>query len=164
MADQVAFTLNGRAVAIPAAGTRALLDVLRGDFGLHGPKYGCGLAQCGACMVLVDGQPARACVLRTGRVAGRHVTTLEGLADPATGRLHPVQQGFVQAEGAQCGYCLNGMVMTTVALLARDPDPDDDRIRAALRHNLCRCGTHQEIIASVRRAAVLLAEQRAAAP
>ena len=90
----------------------------------------------------------------------RLITTLEGLADPQTGALHPVQQGFVEAEGAQCGYCLNGMVMMAVALLAREPNPDEERIREVLRHNLCRCGTHKDIIASVRRAAELMALSR----
>lgn len=141
---------------------RTLLDVLRNDFAVNGPKYGCGMAQCGACMVLVDGRPARACVLRAARVQGRRVLTLEGLADPVSGALHPVQEGFVQAQGAQCGYCLNGMVMTACALLATNPDPGEGEIREALRDNLCRCGTHREIVASVMRAAEITAERRAA--
>lgn len=141
---------------------RTLLDVLRNDFAVNGPKYGCGMAQCGACMVLVDGRPARACVLRAARVQGRRVVTLEGLADPVSGALHPVQEGFVQAQGAQCGYCLNGMVMTACALLAGNPDPGEGEIREALRDNLCRCGTHREIVASVMRAAEIMAERRAA--
>lgn len=141
---------------------RTLLDVLRNDFAVNGPKYGCGMAQCGACMVLVDGRPARACVLRAARVQGRRVLTLEGLADPVSGALHPVQEGFVQAQGAQCGYCLNGMVMTACALLAGNPDPGEGEIREALRDNLCRCGTHREIVASVMRAAEITAERRAA--
>lgn len=157
MVAMLEFSVNGVPVATPAGRDRLLLDLLRDDLCLNGPKYGCGLAQCGACTVLVDGIPARACVLRAVHVRGREVTTLEGLADPETGALHPVQQGFLEAEGAQCGYCLNGMVMTAVALLAREPDPDEARIVEALRHNLCRCGTHREIIASVLRAAELLA-------
>ncbi len=151
------FTLNDHHVDLPPDRHRTLLDVLRHDLGMNGPKYGCGLAQCGACTVLVDGMPARSCVLRAARVAGRRVTTLEGLVDPETGALHPVQQGFVEAQGAQCGYCLNGMVMTAVALLEANPSPSDAEIRSGLRDNLCRCGTHQEIIASVRRAAEILA-------
>ncbi|MGO4853541.1 (2Fe-2S)-binding protein [Phaeovulum sp. W22_SRMD_FR3] len=151
------FTLNDHPVDLTPDPHRTLLDVLRHDLGMNGPKYGCGLAQCGACTVLVDGVPARACVLRAARVADRRVTTLEGLADPETGALHPVQQGFVEAQGAQCGYCLNGMVMTAVALLERNPAPSEAEIRAGLRDNLCRCGTHQEIIASVRRAAEIMA-------
>jgi nicotinate dehydrogenase subunit A len=152
----VSFTLNGRPARIPDGADRMLLDVLREAFGLHAAKYGCGLAQCGACTVLVDGRPARACVLRVAMVAGRAVTTMEGLADPETGALHPVQQGFLEAEGAQCGYCLNGMVMSAVALLADEPRPSAARVAEALRHNLCRCGTHTEIVASVLRAAELM--------
>jgi nicotinate dehydrogenase subunit A len=110
--------------------------------------------------VLVDGRPARACVLRMVLIEGRTVTTLEGLADPDTGALHPVQQGFLEAEGAQCGYCLNGMGMSAVALLADEPQPDAARVAQALRHNLCRCGTHTEIIASVLRAAELMERAR----
>ena len=134
---------------------RMLLDVLRAELGLNGPKYGCGLAQCGACTVLVDGVPARSCLLRMHRVEGAEITTLEGLAAP-DGTLHPVQEGFLKAQGAQCGYCLNGMVMTSVALLRRTPDPSEAQIRDALRHNICRCGAHLEIIASVRAAAKLM--------
>ena len=152
----VSFTLNGEFLSIPLDGPRNLLDLLRDDCAITGPKYGCGLAQCGACTVLVDGRPARACVLRAQMVEGRAVTTLEGLADPETGQLHPVQQGFLDCEGAQCGYCLNGMVLTAVAFLADTPQPDEAQVRAALRHNLCRCGTHTEIIASVMRAAELM--------
>lgn len=154
------FTLNGAEVSLDTAAERTLLDVLRSDFGLNGPKYGCGMAQCGACTVLVDGAPARSCVLRAARVSGRQVTTLEGLADPDTGALHPVQRAFIEMQGAQCGYCLNGMVMTAVALLAREPAPDRARIREALRDNLCRCGTHVEIIASVERASALIAQDK----
>lgn len=160
MTINMSFELNGRARTAQVDTHRTLLEMLRGDFSLHGPKYGCGMAQCGACTVLVDGAPARSCVMRAARVGGRRVTTLEGLADPDTGALHPVQQGFVDCQGAQCGYCLNGMVMTACALLDRHPDPTEDEIRAALRDNLCRCGTHCEIVASVRRAAVLIAQQR----
>lgn len=137
-----------------------LLQVLRNDLGLNGPKYGCGLGECGACTVLVDGVAARACVLPVGGVAGRAVTTLEGLArrgaDGAL-HLHPVQQAFVDAQAAQCGYCLNGMVMATVALLRREPAPSPAQVRAELSHNLCRCGTHLEILDAVQRAVGLSA-------
>ena len=149
--------VNGKAHNLELDPHRTLLDVLRAELGLKGPKYGCGMAQCGACTVLIDGAPARACVLRVGKLAGRAVTTLEGLADPDTGALHPVQSGFIAEEGAQCGYCLNGMIMSAVALLRQDPRPSEARIRAALAHNLCRCGTHTEIVASVQRAAERLA-------
>jgi nicotinate dehydrogenase subunit A len=160
----IAFTLNGRAVEVAEAPARLLLDTLRETFGLTAAKYGCGLAQCGACTVLVDGRPARACVLRMPHVAGREVVTLEGLADPETGALHPVQQGFLEAQGAQCGYCLNGMVMSAVALLADEPRPSAARVAEALRHNLCRCGTHTEIVASVLRAAELMGRGAEATP
>lgn len=152
----IPLVLNGRATEIVADGDRTLLDVLRTDCGITSPKYGCGLAQCGACTVLVDDAPARACVLRLAQAAGRRITTLEGLADAASGDLHPVQEGFRQCEGAQCGYCLSGMVMTTVALLRHSPNPTEAEVRNALRHNLCRCGTHREIVASVLRAADLM--------
>jgi len=125
--------------------------VLRNDLGLNGPKYGCGLGECGACMVLVDGVAARACTIPAGGVAGRAITTLEGLG--SDGALHPVQQAFIDAQAAQCGYCLNGMIVSTVALLARTPKPGEREIRDALSHNLCRCGTHLEILDAVRRAA-----------
>jgi nicotinate dehydrogenase subunit A len=152
----LSFELNGRQRSASVDRRGSLLELLRDGFGLNGPKYGCGLAQCGACTVLVDGAPARACVMRAARIGGRRVTTLEGLADPELGVLHPVQQGFVDCQGAQCGYCLNGMVMTACALLERRPDPTEDEIRQALRDNLCRCGAHREIIASVRRAAAIM--------
>lgn len=154
--EKLTFNLNGRAFDCAVEASVTLLEVLRQHAGLNGPKYGCGQAQCGACTVLVDGRPARACVLRAALVEGRDVTTLEGLADEGGGKLHPVQQAFLECEGAQCGYCLNGMVMTTVALLADVKGPDEAQVRAALRHNLCRCGTHTEIIASVLRAADLM--------
>lgn len=152
------FTVNGRKVALSDVSQLSLLAVLRDRLALNGPKYGCGLGQCGSCTVLLDDAPARSCVMRAARVQGRAVTTLEGLADPVSGALHPVQQGFIDGQGAQCGYCLNGMVMTAVALLARNPDPTEAEIRQALRDNLCRCGTHLEIVASVRHAARRMAE------
>ena len=167
--------VNGRVLSLAVDGSAPLLAVLRNDLGMNGPKYGCGLGECGACTVLVDGVAARACVIPLAGVAGREVTTLDGLAtaadlhpEPPAGlsplqpaRLHPVQQAFIDTQAAQCGYCLNGMVMATVALLRRQPQPSDAQVRAALSHNLCRCGTHLEILAAVQRAAVLMA---AAAP
>jgi nicotinate dehydrogenase subunit A len=150
----VALIVNGKSCVVPATGT-TLLHVLRNDLALNGPKFGCGLGECGACTVLVDGVAARACVIPAKGVAGRVITTLEGLATPAG--LHPVQQGFVDAQAAQCGYCLNGMVMMAVALLARQPVPSEDDIRRELSCNLCRCGTHVEIVRAVQRAAVLMA-------
>lgn len=152
--------VNGREYALAAAADALLLDILRNDIGLNGPKYGCGLAQCGACSVLVGGQPARSCVMTLAALRGRPVTTLEGLA--RDGVLHPVQQAFIEGQGAQCGYCLNGMIMTTVALLDAKPEPTETEIRAALKHNLCRCGTHARILDCVRRAVGKMT--RAAAP
>ena len=152
--DTITLAVNGTPVGFDRPGWVPLLSLLRNDLGLNGPKYGCGLGQCGACTVLVDGVPARACILPLGVARGRTVTTLEGLA-PA-GSLHPVQQAFVDAQAAQCGYCLNGMIMTTVALLARDPSPGEAEIRRELSGNLCRCGTHVEILRAVHRAAELM--------
>ena len=143
--------VNGATHELQAPAQAPLLQVLRNDLGLNGPKYGCGLGQCGACTVLLDGVAARSCCLPLAGVAGREVTTLEGLAAP-DGTLHPVQQAFVDAQAAQCGYCLNGMVMTVAALLRREPAASDERLRAELSHNLCRCGTHVEILRAAQRA------------
>ena len=148
-------TVNGEPVERDVPREAMLLHVLRNDLQLNGPKYGCGLGQCGACMVLIDGVAARACVIPAHGVAGRSVTTLEGLGDAA--RPHPVQQAFIDCQAAQCGYCLSGMIVATVALLARNPAPSDNDARAALSHNLCRCGAHVEILRAVQRAAVLMA-------
>ncbi|OTP67207.1 Isoquinoline 1-oxidoreductase alpha subunit [Caballeronia sordidicola] len=127
-----------------------LLYVLRNDFELNGPKYGCGLGQCGACTVLLDGGAARSCVVPVAAAIGRETVTLEGLG--TLDALHPIQRAFIDEQAAQCGYCLNGMIMSTKALLDRDPEPDDAAIREALRFNLCRCGTHIEIMKAVHRA------------
>ncbi len=150
-------TVNGRDHDVAATPGTALLTVLRNDLGLNGPKYGCGLGECGACTVLVDGVAARACVIPAGGVAGRAITTLEGLAQE--GMLHPVQRAFIAEEAAQCGYCLNGMIMTTVALLARRPQPTDAEIRAEFARSLCRCGAHVEILRAVHHAAALVAHE-----
>ncbi|HUG21420.1 (2Fe-2S)-binding protein [Piscinibacter sp.] len=145
--------VNGRTHALAAPPDAPLLQVLRNDLGLNGPKYGCGLGECGACLVLVDGVAARSCVIPAGGVAQREITTLEGLGTRE--HPHPVQQAFIDAQAAQCGYCLNGMVVATVALLRRMPRPTDEQVRAALSHNLCRCGTHLEILQAVHHAAEL---------
>jgi nicotinate dehydrogenase subunit A len=149
----VAVTLhvNGRAHTLDVPPEASLLAVLRNDLQLNGPKYGCGLGECGACTVLVDGIAARACVIPVAGVAGREVTTLEGLRSP--GALHPVQEAFIEAQAAQCGYCLNGMIVMAAALLARNPDPSEEEIRNELSGNLCRCGTHIEIVRAVKLAA-----------
>ncbi|SDZ38338.1 nicotinate dehydrogenase subunit A [Variovorax sp. YR634] len=152
-AEPLHLLVNGQAQSIEGVPREAtLLHLLRNDLGLNGPKYGCGLGQCGACTVHVDGVAARSCVIPARGVAGRSITTLEGLG--ARGDWHPVQAAFEDAQAAQCGYCLNGMVMQAAALLARDPDASDARIRSELSGNLCRCGTHIEILDAVQRAAV----------
>ena len=156
----VSLNLNGRVESLAVAGDLPLLTVLRNDLGLNGPKYGCGLGECGACMVLIDGRAARSCALPLAGVAGREVTTLEGLGGARSP--HPVQQAFVEAQAAQCGYCLNGMVIATVSLLRRTPQPSEAQVRAALSHNLCRCGSHLEILAAVQLAATKLAAARPA--
>jgi nicotinate dehydrogenase subunit A len=143
--------VNGSGHAVEAAGNTALLHILRNDLELNSPKYGCGLGECGACTVLIDGVAARSCVLPLRLAEGREIVTLEGLGTPQA--LHPVQQAFIDAEAAQCGYCTNGMILTLAALLRRQPDPDDAMIRNELRYNLCRCGTHVEILRAARLAA-----------
>lgn len=127
-----------------------LLYILRNDLSLNGPKFGCGLGECGACSVLIDGRAVRSCVVPVNAVTGRNVTTLEGLGDQHAP--HPVQQAFIDENAAQCGYCLNGMIITVTALALRNPDASEGEIKAALARNLCRCGTHKEIIAAAKRA------------
>ena len=148
------FTLNGAAQTLAVFKETSLLNLLRNDFELNSPKYGCGLGECGACTVLVDGVAARACVIPAAGVADRHITTLEGLGK--LGNPHPIQQAFIDEQAAQCGYCLSGMIMMTAALLSRNPDPTEADIHRELSGNLCRCGTHVEIVNAVLRAAVLL--------
>jgi nicotinate dehydrogenase subunit A len=147
----IRLTVNGTSHDVGAAPDTPLLYVLRNDFALNGPKYGCGLGECGACTVLIDGQAARSCVIPIEGCMGREITTLEGLGS----REHPdaVQQAFITEQAAQCGYCLNGMIMTTKALLNNNPHPTLDEVRAALRYNLCRCGAHVEILRAAMRAA-----------
>lgn len=152
--QRVTLHVNGVVRELPVSGQASLLTVLRNDLCLNSPKYGCGLGECGACTVLVDGVAARSCVIPAGGLGSRQVTTLEGLG--SQGNLHPVQQAFIDEQAAQCGYCLSGMVVMTAALLARKPDPTDEEIRRELSGNLCRCGTHLEILKAVRRAAELM--------
>jgi len=142
-------TVNGKEHEVSASPGTPLLYVLRNELELNGPKFGCGLAQCGACTVHIDGKPARSCSVPVSAVKGR-VTTIEGLGTPA--KPHPLQQAFIVEQAAQCGYCINGMIMTASALLARNPKPSERQIRAALDGNLCRCGTHMRILRAVRRA------------
>jgi nicotinate dehydrogenase subunit A len=147
----ITLNVNGKTQRLDVEPDTPLLYVLRDDLALNGPKFGCGLAQCGACTVLLDGAAARSCSVPVSRAAGKRVVTLEGLG--STEKPHPVQQAFIEEQAAQCGYCVNGMIMTSKALLDRTPDPSDKQIRAALAENLCRCGTHQRILAAVKRAA-----------
>ena len=146
--------VNSEQHLLPLLHEASLMHVLRNDLALNGPKYGCGLGQCGACTVLIDGVAARSCVVPASGVQGRAITTLEGLGSRE--QLHPVQQAFIDEQAAQCGYCLNGMILMTVSLLAHTPDPTEAEIRCALSGNFCRCGTHVEIIRAVKRAAVLM--------
>jgi nicotinate dehydrogenase subunit A len=150
-AAMVKLYVNGEERELPLSSSAPLLSILRNDLCLNGPKYGCGLGECGACTVLVDGIAARACILTAANVEGRQILTLEGLGTPD--KPHPVQAAFIAAAGAQCGYCLNGMIMTAAALLAANPAPTDQEIKEALRYNLCRCGAHMEILAAVKLAA-----------
>lgn len=150
----VTLSVNGTSHRLDVEPDTPLLYVLRDTLGLHGPKYGCGLAQCGSCTVLVDGKAVRSCAVDVGKVQGR-VLTLEGLGTPA--KPDPVQQAFIDEQAAQCGYCINGMVMTAKAFLdGRRSAPSEAEIRKELDNNLCRCGTHQRIVAAVKRAAVLM--------
>ena len=147
--------VNGKSRQVDAEPDTPLLYVLRDDLGLHGPKFGCGLAQCGSCTVLIDGKAVRACAHPVSKVGPGKVVTLEGLGTPQ--KPSPVQQAFIDEQAAQCGYCINGMVMQATAFLAaRKSSPSEPEIRQALQNNLCRCGTHQRIIAAVKRAAVLM--------
>ena len=152
----IRLTVNGERHDVNAAPDTALLYVLRNDLALNGPKYGCGLGECGTCTVLIDGMAARSCVIPIEGCVGRDIVTLEGLGS----REHPdpVQDAFIREQAAQCGYCLNGMIMTTKALLLRTPRPTEAEIAEALRYNLCRCGAHIEIMRAAMRAAGRLVE------
>jgi nicotinate dehydrogenase subunit A len=154
----IRLTVNGAAHDVAADGDTALLYVLRNDLALNGPKYGCGLGECGTCTVLIDGVAARSCAIPISGCVGRAITTLEGLGTRESP--DPVQQAFIDEQAAQCGYCLNGMIMTTKALLNANPHPSETDVLEALRYNLCRCGAHVEIIRAAMRAAGHLAEAR----
>jgi nicotinate dehydrogenase subunit A len=154
----IRLTVNGRIHDVDAAPDTALLYVLRNDLELNGPKYGCGLGECGTCTVLIDGSAARSCVIPIGGCVEREILTLEGLGSREAP--DPVQQAFIDEQAAQCGYCLNGMIMTTTALLKRNPHPSESEVLESLRYNLCRCGAHIEIMRAAMRAAGLVAEAR----
>jgi nicotinate dehydrogenase subunit A len=160
MSAAIKMTVNGKPQQFTAAPDTPLLYVLRNDVGLSGPRFGCGLAQCGACTVHVDGAAVRSCVMPISALAGKRITTLEGLAATAPGKpaLHPVQQAFVDEQAAQCGYCINGWIMTSAALLKEKPNATDAELRAGLDGLKCRCGTHMSILRAVKRAAKQLAK------
>jgi nicotinate dehydrogenase subunit A len=144
-------TVNGQSHEVEATPETPLLYVLRNEMELNAPKFGCGLSQCGACTVLLDGEAIRSCIYPVSDVAGKQVITLEGLGSEE--HPHPLQQAFIDEQAAQCGYCISGMIMTAEAFLRTNPNPDEADIRKALATNLCRCGTHVRIIRAIQRAA-----------
>jgi nicotinate dehydrogenase subunit A len=151
MSSKVSFRLNGRPVMLEVEDPQMpLLYALRDDYGLHGPRFGCGLAQCGACTVHLNGSAARSCVIPISAVAGSSVTTLEGLGTPE--KPHPLQRAFVEEQALQCGYCINGMIMQAADLLQRKKNVTEADIKAELANNLCRCGTHLRIVRAIKRA------------
>ncbi len=154
MARITEILVNGKRHAIDADAEATLLSVLRDDLGLTGTKFGCGEGQCRACTVLLDGKPVHSCLTPLGEAANKQITTIEGLA--TDGRLHPVQQAFLDAEAFQCGYCTSGMIMTAVVLLREHPDPNEETIREFMQGNICRCGTYPRIVEAIRRAAAVM--------
>ena len=157
MSETLSLSINGKAHALPDSTLpdTPLLDILRNTLGLTGTRFGCGLEQCGACMVLIDGQPVQSCNAALDAVAGKQITTIEGLAG-GDGKLHPLQQAFLDEQAGQCGYCLSGILISAKALLDRNPSPSRADITAALDDNLCRCGSHVRIIKAVERAAATI--------
>lgn len=154
MAGQIIISVNGKQHTVEADPETPLLYVLRNELGLHGPQFGCGLEQCGACMVIFGREAKQSCKLKVSEVGQTPIITLEGLMED--GELHPVQQAFIEEQAAQCGYCTNGMIIATAALLVKYHDPNDRIIREALDGNLCRCGSHVRILRAVHRAADLM--------
>ena len=151
----ITLTVNGKRHAVSAEPETALLYVLRNDLKLKGARFGCGLGQCGACTVLVDGKPVQSCDFPLSAAVGKAITTIEGLAPD--GELHPLQAAFIAEQAAQCGYCVTGIIMAAKALLDANPRPTDAEIRSALKGNLCRCGTHHRILRAIQRAATEMA-------
>jgi aerobic-type carbon monoxide dehydrogenase small subunit (CoxS/CutS family) len=143
--------VNGSKLRIDADADRTLLSVLRDDLDLTGTKYGCGEGQCAACTVLVDGQPTRSCLTKVGSVAGKRIVTIEGLAPE--GRLHPLQEAFIEADAMQCGWCIPGMILGAVGLLQRNPHPSEAEIVSGMNGHICRCGTYPRIVAAIQAAA-----------
>src|SRR6185436_8097340 len=159
MPNQITITVNGQPHTVQAALETPLLYVLRNELGLNGPQFGCGLEQCGACKVLLGAEARPACRLPVSEVGQTPITTLEGLGQGD--ELHPVQQAFLQAQAAQCGFCSNGMMIEAVALLQQSPNPTETEIRAALDHHLCRCGAHWRILRAVKLAAEAMKSETA---
>jgi nicotinate dehydrogenase subunit A len=151
VAQTITLHINGQARSLTVEADTPLLYVLRNDIGLSGPKFGCGLAQCGACTVNVDGHALRSCSVPVSAVAGRDIVTLEGIGSPE--KPHPLQKAFLDEQAAQCGYCTNGMIMQAKMLLDRNVKASDGEIRQAMANNLCRCGTHTRIVRAIKRAA-----------
>ena len=147
MARVNTLNVNGKKMTVDVDPTVSLLGVLRNDLGLTGSKYGCGEGQCGACTVLLDGQPARSCITQVGRAAGKQITTIEGLGKD--GKLHPLQEAFIKADAMQCAYCTSGMIMSASALLTKTPQPSRDEIVSGMNGNICRCGTYQRIVNAI---------------
>ena len=143
--------VNGSRLKVEVDSEKSLLSVLRDDLDLTGSKYGCGEGQCGACTVLIGGVPARSCITQVGTVAGKPITTIEGLE--SNGRLHPLQQAFIDADALECGYCTSGMIMSGVALLSKNPSPGEAEIVRLMEGNVCRCGTYPRIVAAITKAA-----------
>ncbi|HUH98959.1 MAG TPA: (2Fe-2S)-binding protein [Anaerolineales bacterium] len=156
MSGEIVLMVNGKPHTVQAAPDTPLLYVLRNELGLTGPHFGCGEEKCGACTVLIGAKATQSCKTPVSEIGQARITTLDGLIEE--GELHPVQRAFLEEQAAQCGYCLNGMIMTTAALLWKTPHPSDLQIRQALDGNLCRCGSHLRILRAVRRAEALLAE------
>ncbi len=156
MAEKIVITVNGKPHTVQATPDTPLLYVLRNELGLSGPHFGCGEEKCGACMVMIGAKASPSCKLPVSEVGEARITTLEGLTEE--GQLHPVQDAFLEEQAAQCGYCTNGMIIATAALLWEIPHPTDEQVRQALDGNLCRCGSHLRILRAVRRAEVKIAE------
>ena len=151
MARVNTLNVNGTKMTVDVDSAVSLLGVLRNDLGLTGSKYGCGEGQCGACTVLLDGQPTRSCTTQVGRAAGKQITTIEGLEKD--GKLHPLQEAFIKADAMQCAYCTSGMIMAGAALLTKTPRPSRDEIVGGMNGNICRCGTYQRIVNAIEIAA-----------
>ncbi|PWT88539.1 MAG: ferredoxin [Blastocatellia bacterium] len=147
MPNVTSLNVNGKKLQVNVDAQASLLAVLRNDLDLTGTKYGCGEAQCGACTVLIDGQPTRSCVTQVGKVANKQIVTIEGLEK--NGQLHPLQEAFIKADAMQCGYCTSGMIMSGVGLLSKNPKPSHEEIVRHMDGNICRCGTYQRIVKAI---------------